>query len=239
MNALSKPEVGEYINKYFVSSFIKVATFQIVNGQKQGGNVAAYFCAPDGRVLHVVAGPVDAKQMLAEAKWVVETVQALVKESKDKNTSFKALLRKAHAERLRREHGLVVDAAAFDVEPKDDNDPLTYNDPTGRDILPTLLPPPIDGPDVTFKEKQADEAKAGGAREMMDKKGRRHVLGNSGRVHHIMAAYAAIKIEKIYATVFENILGEKVSTKPVVIINGRGDRGTDACLHCDSRGEGK
>ena len=71
MNALAKPEVGEFLNKNFVSSFQKVATFQIVNGQKQGGNVAAYFCAPDGRVLHCVAGPVDSGTMLREAQWVV------------------------------------------------------------------------------------------------------------------------------------------------------------------------
>ena len=53
MNALANPEVGKYLNEYFVSSFQKVGTFRIVNGQKQGGNVASYFCAPDGRVLHV------------------------------------------------------------------------------------------------------------------------------------------------------------------------------------------
>ena len=53
MNALANPEVGKYLNEYFVSSFQKVATFRIVGKQKQGGNVASYFCAPDGRVLHV------------------------------------------------------------------------------------------------------------------------------------------------------------------------------------------
>ena len=51
MNALANPQVGKYLNEYFVSSFQKVGTFRIVGGQKQGGNVASYFCAPDGRVL--------------------------------------------------------------------------------------------------------------------------------------------------------------------------------------------
>ena len=60
MNALANPEVGKYFEKYFVTSFQRVGTFKIVqtpNGpkQKQGGNVATYFCAPDGRVLHAVA----------------------------------------------------------------------------------------------------------------------------------------------------------------------------------------
>ena len=53
MGALANAEVGKYINEYFVSSFQKVATFRIVGKAKQGGNVASYFCAPDGRVLHV------------------------------------------------------------------------------------------------------------------------------------------------------------------------------------------
>ena len=81
MNALASPEVGKYLNEYFVSSFQKVATFRIVGAQKQGGNVASYFCAPDGRVLHVVAGPVDAQSLLAEARWVVDTTKRLVHES--------------------------------------------------------------------------------------------------------------------------------------------------------------
>jgi hypothetical protein len=44
------------------------------------------------------------------------------------------------------------------------------------------------------------------------------VLGNQGRVHLLMAGHAMAKIEKIYGSVFENILGEKVSTKPVEIV---------------------
>lgn len=235
MNALAKPEVGEYVNKHFVSAFQKVATFQIVNGQKQGGNVATYFCAPDGRVLHVIAGPVDAATMLREAKWVVETAQALVKESKASGTPFKVLFRKRHAERLRSEHGLVVDVASFDAPMKDEDDPVSYGDPTGRDLVPVLPPPPIDGPDVTFRSKQEDAARSGDARELRDKHGRRWVLGNQGRVHQILAAYSMVKIERLYGTVFENILGEKVSTKPVVTIHSRSARRTDVCITCESK----
>jgi hypothetical protein len=78
VSALASSEVGKYLNENFVSSFQKVATFRIVGQQKQGGNVASYFCAPDGRVLHVIAGPVDAATMLREAKWVVGTAQKAV-----------------------------------------------------------------------------------------------------------------------------------------------------------------
>jgi hypothetical protein len=34
-----------------------------------------------------------------------------------------------------------------------------------------------------------------------------------------MAAHAMVKIEKLYGSIFEGILGEKVSTKPVEIVN--------------------
>ena len=132
MNALANPDVGKYLNEYFVSSFQKVATFKIVDGQKQGGNVASYFCAPDGRVLHVVAGPVDAPTMLREAQWVVETTQRLMKESNGDGAKFKELFRKAHAEKLRQEQGIVVEPVTYDPpDPMSDNDALTYHDPSG------------------------------------------------------------------------------------------------------------
>ncbi len=219
MNALANPEVGKYLNEYFVSSFQKVATFRIVNGQKQGGNVASYFCAPDGRVLHVVAGPVDAPTLLREARWVVETSKRLIKESHGDGAKFKALLRTAHAQRLRQDHGLVVEPATFDPpEAQDENSALTYRDPSGRPLAPKLPPPPIDGPDVSFREAQLRAAKAAGAMSIADRRGRTWVLGNQGRVHQLLAAHALAKIETMYGSVFEGILGEKVSTKPVDIV---------------------
>ena len=235
MNALAKPEVGRYINEHFVSSFQKVATFRIVNGVKQGGNVAAYFCAPDGRVLHCVAGPVNAAQMLHEARWVVDSVRRAMKESKEKKVSFKSLFRTWHAQRLRREHGLVVEPVTFDPPTKKEDGPLTYRDPTGRPLVPALPPPPVDGPDVTFREAQADAAKSAGARGLRDRRGRRWVLGNQGRVHRLMAAYSLIKIERLYGTIFQNILGERVSTQPVITIGTRPGRKTAVCLHCETK----
>ena len=167
--------MGKYVNEYFVSSFQKVATFKIVNGNKQGGNVAAYFCAPDGRVLHCVAGPVDAATFLREARWTVETAKACIGQSKGNGAKFKELVRKAHAEKLRKELGVVVEAVTYDPpDTADEKDNLTYRDPTGRPLAPTLPPPPLDGPDVT--------------------------------------------IERVYGTVFENVLGEKISTKPVDVV---------------------
>jgi len=65
---LANPEVGKYLNEYFVSGF-RSRHVKIVGQQKQGGNVASYSLRSRGRVLHCVAGPVDAATMVREAKW--------------------------------------------------------------------------------------------------------------------------------------------------------------------------
>ena len=38
-------------------------------------------------------------------------------------------------------------------------------------------------------------------------------------VDQLLSAHAMVRIEKVYGTVFENVLGEKVSTKPVDVVN--------------------
>lgn len=223
MNALANPEVGKFVNEHFSSSFQKVATFKIVGNAKQGGNVATYFCAPDGRVLHGIAGPVDAAAFLVEAKWVVETTRKAMKEAGSDGGKFKSYFRTAHAQRLRDEFGLTVNAVTFDPpEVQDEKDALTFRDPTGQPLAPRLPPPPLNGPDVSLEKKELDRrqlnaANAPGACGVADAKGRRWVLPNQGKVHQILAGHAMVKIERVYGTVFENILGEKISTKPVEV----------------------
>lgn len=226
MNALADPAVGKYLNEHFVSAFQKVGTFLIVNKQKQGGNVASYFCAQDGRVLHVIPGPVNSQTFLSEAKWVVETAKQSIAAHEKEKTSIKSFFRQAHADRLQREHGLVVEVAKFDAP--DNDGALTFKDPTGKPLAPVLPPPPIDGPDVSIPRDQqvafaAEMDKACRANEacgvalLVDRKGGRWGLGNQGRAHMLMSAHAMKKIETVYGSVFEGILGEQVTTKPVVI----------------------
>ena len=226
MNALANAEVGKFINENFCSSFQRVATFRIVGNQKQGGNVAAYFCAPDGRVLHCIAGPVNAPTMLKEAKWVVDTAHKAVKECKGDGAVFKALMRKAHAERVRSDYGLVVEAVAYDdYEDQDANSALTYRDPTGRPLAPKLPPPPITGPDVKLLHLQETAKSAAGAVAVKDAKGKQWALPNQGRVSLLLAAHGMAKIETIYGAVFEGILGERITTRPVEVVDpfpGRG-----------------
>ena len=115
MNALANDEVGKYVSEHFVSTFQKVATFRIAGGQKQGGNVASYFCTPEGRVLHVVAGPVNAATMLRESRWVVEASKLAELNGARDPADLAEFVRRAHADRLRREHGL--DVAGPDARP--------------------------------------------------------------------------------------------------------------------------
>ncbi len=105
MNALANANVGKYLNTHFVAAFQKVATFQIAGGQKQGGNVASYFCTPEGYVLHAVAGPVDGDTFLREARWANETYHLARLENNRTLIHLRMFFRKAHLDRLQQEQG--------------------------------------------------------------------------------------------------------------------------------------
>jgi hypothetical protein len=101
---LANAEVGRYLNGNFVASYQKVGTFTINGAKKQGGNVASYFCTPEGRVLHVIAGPVKAEVLLREARWVVETAKLAALDGGKSEARRRTFWRKAHSERLQQEH---------------------------------------------------------------------------------------------------------------------------------------
>src|SRR5439155_14412210 len=89
-----------------------------------------------------------------------------------------------------------------------------------------LKPPPLDGPDAMFRAQAEAGAKlaqavptANGLGLVKDRKGGAWALGNEGRVHMLMAAHSMAKIETVYASVFEGILGETVSTRPVEVVH--------------------
>jgi hypothetical protein len=45
--------------------------------EKVGGNVVAYFCTPDLKILHAAWAPLAAEQFLSQAKWAVELSEKL------------------------------------------------------------------------------------------------------------------------------------------------------------------
>ncbi len=68
--------MGELFAKHFVAAHQQVGDFTAVEVdgtiQKNGGNVASYFCTPEGRVIHAVTGPVSADELLAAAQWAID-----------------------------------------------------------------------------------------------------------------------------------------------------------------------
>jgi hypothetical protein len=192
VGALANEEVGKFLDRYFVSSFQRVGTFKIKNGQKQGGNVAAYFCAPDGRVLHAVAGPVKAEKFLEEARWVMRTTQDAIKAHPNDADRFRQFFRTQHALRLSEDYGVRVTAVMKSATVKDLETALAYRGKDGRRLAPILSVPPIENP-----------------REV------RSELNSQAKVHQLLAAHACLKIEEVYGAVFQGILNERVSTLPV------------------------
>ena len=122
MGALAKPEVGEYLNEHFATAYQKVGTFKIVNGHKQGGNVASYFCTPDGSVIHAVPGPVGAQKFLREARWAVETYQRAAERSAGDEGHYRAFFKQAHGERLQADYGIEL---GYDVPNRTGSGPRT------------------------------------------------------------------------------------------------------------------
>ena len=172
---MAKEQVGKYVITHFVSAFQKVATFQINGNQKQGGNVASYFCTPDGLVLHAIAGPVNDDVFLREARWTVETYNLALLDKNKTTIQLRAFFQKAHMDRLRSEHGFR-------------SSQLLVPSNVNVETLGTVV------------DQQ-----------------RRHGLANQGKVHLLLAVAPLPRIDTLYHVVFEKILNERVSTKPVVV----------------------
>lgn len=124
MNALASEKVGDYLNDHFYSASQKVGTFRVVNGQKQGGNVASYFCRPDGTVVHAVPGPVKADEFLKEARWAVEADKLAATDGHGDAKKYRTVIRKAHLDRLQTDFGVFfrpgqLPLAAAGVPPSD------------------------------------------------------------------------------------------------------------------------
>src|SRR5438105_15750775 len=97
--------VAEYLGENFIATYLKVGTFQIINGQKVGGNVASYFCLPDGSVVHAVPGKVDAPRLLSEARWAYDaqkyarTRATVLTTGETDPFRFRVLMSQVHVER--------------------------------------------------------------------------------------------------------------------------------------------
>ena len=70
-------------------------TNEVPAGQKEGGNVVAYFCTPDFEVLHAVGGTLSPAEFLKQAEWAVGLAGRLERGDAQEREELAAL---AHAE---------------------------------------------------------------------------------------------------------------------------------------------
>jgi hypothetical protein len=202
VGALANEKVGEYVNENFVASYMKIGTFTVTaNGQKQGGNVASYFCLGDGSVLHAIAGPVKAEEFLREARWVNETRKLAMFEAKGNMDKYKQFFRQAHAERMLTDYG---------VQPMKGSRTLAY---AKKAPVPAAAPAAAVHHDA-FPDPNDPMAMAR-VQMLLLQQGRHRGLDNRAQIHVLLAHYPLVKVEQVYKYVFEKILNEKVSTLPV------------------------
>ena len=191
MNALADDKVAEYINENFVATYLKVGTFQVVNGQKVGGNVASYFCLWDGSVVHAVLGKTDAAKLLSEARWAVETRKLALTRSTNlvsgaiDMVKYRLLIKDAHEERFEAEQG---GGAGRRMK--------TRVMSAGQDLLAnSKTKPNMPG------TKLANTMPMG--------------VSQQAQAHWLLASNPLAKLDDVYPIVWERILRERLSGLPV------------------------
>jgi hypothetical protein len=97
-DCLLDPDVAAAIQREFVCSHMKVGPSRHQNGRNTG-SVVAYFCLSNGKVLHAIAGPVQAEQFLRELDWLQETRKTAAAEYLRDRNRYAAVFKKAHTQR--------------------------------------------------------------------------------------------------------------------------------------------
>jgi hypothetical protein len=118
---------------------------------------------------------------------VVETRKLALFESQGNSGRYRDFIRQAHAERLNKEYGM----------------PMRRSPTLTRGL--TEIFPDLSDPAALNRLQASLQAQAGG-----------RINDNPGKVHQLLANYPLVKIEHVYRYVFERILGEQISTVPVV-----------------------
>jgi hypothetical protein len=143
-----------------VAAHQQVGSFEVVNQSgvlaKNGGNVASYFCTPDGRVIHAVTGPVPAEELLAAARWAVDV------SSGGRAVDDPERIGAAHREELRRPSRPVASPAQQKVHRLLASRPLPPLNEVHRTVFEDILGQRISPPDT--ERVQAERAFAAARR---------------------------------------------------------------------------
>jgi hypothetical protein len=238
--ALSDASVGEYVNKHFVSAWKRVGTFTAIRKDgktvgRAGGNVAIYFCTPDLKVVNAIAGPVAKEGLLAAAKWAVETYRAALEQAKDDPEALVAALRKAHEEEFKRSprhcfqsasRGEAAPVAApcqdsSPPPPKENKETADRPSPPGKTVYHCVPAEDLE------RARLAETAQNAGTKtdvlpaihrvETRLESGRRLIALAGGRLnlHRYLAQQGLPKLDEVYRHVFEGVLGQEVTDRPV------------------------
>jgi hypothetical protein len=158
-----------------------------VNGrlQKNGGNVASYFCTADSRVVHAIAKPVSADKLLQAAVWAVETHRGALLADPQDLLIQRDFVQQAHLAKL----DTTRESFRWKIDEEMPAATKTY-DKKMKD-------------DKTRWKESPESAFLIASRRAAQKLG-----GN--RAHQIMAAQPLAKLREVYKEVFEELTNERV-----------------------------
>lgn len=231
--ALSDSSVGEYINKNFVSAWKRVGTFTAIqkNGKtvaRAGGSVAIYFCTPDLEVVNTIAGPVGKKAILAGAKWAVETYRKAKEESFGDADEFTSIIKTAHRAEAKKNRRLYGSAAGNGCDQPAPEAQVKSRSANRQDGCDTAQVQDAD-PEVREIQTLITRSKARVARACEELSQTTEVIqiqeaeaactpvatsGDPG-LHTYLAKKGLPQLDDVYRHVFERVLGQKVTDKPV------------------------
>lgn len=186
---------------------------------RAGGNVAAYFCTPELEVVHALAGPVRRERFLEEARWAVETLEKARESTGGDREKLVAEIRRAHQARSPKPFGTCAALDSTIVTPF-----------CPGELQGIVLQPAVTTlewkPGIAAVEHRAlyRNVEAAEPLPMLQDEVRAQALagvsilltlGGGRDLHPLLAEKGLPKLDEVYAHVFQNVLGERLSDQPV------------------------
>ncbi len=157
-----------------------------MNGQlqKNGGNVASFFCTPDVKVIHATAKPINADQLLREATWAVTTYREVLEQEPKSLPVQMKLVEQAHLKQLK-QSSWDFDSKVRAELPRAQQD---YRTKMQRDRNCRCLESPL----------------------LVARRNAARSFGGD-RVHQIMLAQPLQPLQSVYREVFEKLTNERAN----------------------------
>jgi hypothetical protein len=177
-----------------VATYQQVGDFEVVSNhgrlQKNGGNVASYFCTPDALVVHAIAQPVQPEKLLTAARFAVQAFEQAEYQSPQDIRGQRAVVERAHLEQLHSQ------ASTFEAHVKSK---LTEAQRSYYEKLKKLR----EASSYDRQDKRPDPPMLVARRQAAQQ------LGGS-RAHQIMVAQPLAPLADVFEEVFEKLTNERV-----------------------------